>query len=94
MNYEEDQWEFEIWESKACGLCAKIQSPAGREAHCSYVGLDSRLSIQRTGAYRAIEFSTHSLRLSERLVDRLIRAFEAFAAEELAREPEFDLIHI
>ena len=92
MSYEEDNWEFEIWESKGCNLCAKIQSPAGREAHCCWVGSDSRLSTYRTKAN--IEWASTSLRLSEKLVDRLIRAFEAFASEELAREPEFDLIHI
>ena len=86
--YNADGWEFEIWESESAGLCAKIRTPAGREGCCSFVGLDYRLSELRTRAHIGL---TGKIRLSDRLVDRLICAFHDYADEQPAG---FNLVHI
>lgn len=82
-------WTIETYETNGCFLGQKITSPAGRTATAYYIGGDERLSKLRTRAN--IEFSSATLRLSEALVDRMIRAAREYVAAELEREPEFTL---
>ena len=87
-----DGWKIDTYETKACGLAQKIESPSGRTAAAVVIGLDGRLSQLGTNAN--LDFMSESLKLTPTLVHRMVRAAKEHVDHVVAEEPEFALVNI